>query len=134
MLAPEEGQDVLRLLFETEVDGCLQRLESVLETHDPCLREEVEILAQELGGLGEMLQLNPFIRLCESVTDHLVAAPEHVEEIAELALTAWRRSQALVLTGHLDTLPTAIEASFAVAPRPYCYTLSRICCRQLGRF
>lgn len=118
MLAPEDGQDVLRLLFETEVDGCLQRLESVLEAHDSCLREEVEILAQELGGLGEMLQLNPFIRLCESVTDHLVAAPEKIEEIAGLALAAWRRSQALVLTGHLDTLPTAIEASFAVEPRP----------------
>ncbi|MBW4514412.1 MAG: response regulator [Timaviella obliquedivisa GSE-PSE-MK23-08B] len=118
MLAPEDGQDVLRLLFETEVDGCLQRLESVLESRDPCLREEVEILAQELGGLGEMLQLQPFIRLCESVTDHLVAAPEQVEEIAELALAAWRRSQALVLTEHLDTLPTAIKASFAVAPRP----------------
>lgn len=118
MLAPEDGQDVLRLLFETEVDGCLQRLESVLEAHDPCLREEVEILAQELGGLGEMLQLNPFIRLCESVADHLAAAPEQIEEIARLALVAWRRSQALVLTGHLDTLPTAIEASFAVAPRP----------------
>lgn len=118
MLAPEDGQDVLRLLFETEVDGCLQRLESVLESHDPCLREEVEILAQELGGLGEMLQLHPFIRLCESVTDHLVAAPDQTEEIAGLALAAWRRSQALVLTEHLDTLPTAIEASFAVAPRP----------------
>ncbi len=118
MLAPEDGQDVLRLLFETEVDGCLQRLEAVLEAHDPCLREEVEILAQELGGLGEMLQLNPFIRLCESVADHLVAAPEKIEEIAGLALAAWRRSQALVLTGHLDTLPTVIEASFTVAPRP----------------
>jgi two-component system, chemotaxis family, sensor histidine kinase and response regulator PixL len=118
MLAPEDGQDVVRLLFETEVDGCLQRLESVLETHDPCLREEVEILSQELGGLGEMLQLSPFIRLCESVADHVAAAPEQIDEIAGLALAAWRRSQALVLTGHLDALPTAIEASFAVAPRP----------------
>jgi two-component system, chemotaxis family, sensor histidine kinase and response regulator PixL len=118
MLAPEDGQDIVRLLFETEVDGCLQRLESVLEAHDPCLREEVEILAQELGGLGEMLQLQPFIRLCESVGDHLVAEPEQAEEIAGLALAAWRRSQALVLTGHLETLPTAIEASFTVPPRP----------------
>jgi two-component system, chemotaxis family, sensor histidine kinase and response regulator PixL len=119
MLAPEDGQDVLRLLFETEVDGCLQRLESVVETNDPCLREEVEILSQELGGLGEMLQLSPFIRLCESVADHLAAAsPEQTDEVAALALAAWRRSQALVLTGHLDALPTAIEASFAVAPRP----------------
>jgi two-component system, chemotaxis family, sensor histidine kinase and response regulator PixL len=118
MLAPEDGQDVLKLLFETEVDGCLERLEAVLAANDPCLREEVDILAQELGGLGEMLQLQPFIRLCESVADHLAAAPEQVDEVAGLALAAWRRSQALVLTGHLDTLPTAIEASFAVAARP----------------
>jgi chemosensory pili system protein ChpA (sensor histidine kinase/response regulator) len=118
MLAPEDGQDVLKLLFETEVDGCLERLEAVLAANDPCLREEVDILAQELGGLGEMLQLQPFIRLCESVADHLAAAPEQVDEVARLALAAWRRSQALVLTGHLDTLPTAIEASFAVAARP----------------
>jgi two-component system, chemotaxis family, sensor histidine kinase and response regulator PixL len=118
VLAPEDGQDIVRLLFETEVDGCLQRLEGVMESHDPCLREEVEILAQELGGLGEMLQLQPFIRLCESVSDHLVAAPEQAEEVANLALAAWRRSQALVLTGHLETLPTAIEASFTVPARP----------------
>jgi two-component system, chemotaxis family, sensor histidine kinase and response regulator PixL len=117
MLAPEDGQDIVRLLFETEVDGCLQRLETVIESQAPCLREEVEILAQELGGLGEMLQLQPFIRLCESVSDHLVAAPEQAAEVANLALAAWRRSQALVLTGNLDTLPTAIEASFAVTPR-----------------
>jgi chemotaxis family two-component system sensor histidine kinase/response regulator PixL len=115
ILAPEEGQDVVPLLFQTEVEGCLQRLESVLAAHDPCLREEVDILAQELGGLGEMLQLSAFTQLCESVTQHLAAAPDRVEEVAELALQAWRRSQALVLTGHLDALPSAIEgASFVI--------------------
>ncbi|MBE9042441.1 Hpt domain-containing protein, partial [Oscillatoriales cyanobacterium LEGE 11467] len=30
ILSPEEGQDVIALLFESEVEGCLQRLESVL--------------------------------------------------------------------------------------------------------
>jgi two-component system, chemotaxis family, sensor histidine kinase and response regulator PixL len=118
VLAPEDGQDVVRLLFETEVDGCLQRLETVLESHDPCLREEVEILAQELGGLGEMLQVQPFVQLCQSVSDHLAVAPEQAEEVAGLALNAWRRSQALVLTGHLDALPTAIVASFPAPDRP----------------
>ena len=58
LLSPEEGQDIIPLLFETEVEGCLQRLEGVLELPDqPCLQEELTILAQELGGLGEMLQL-----------------------------------------------------------------------------
>ncbi len=111
MLSPEDGQDIIPLLFETEVEGCLQRLESVLaDSEQPCLKEEVAIMAAELGGLGEMLQLLRFTQLCESVTSHLEAAdPSRVEEIARKALAAWRRSQALVLINQRDSLPTAIE-------------------------
>ncbi|MBD2354858.1 hybrid sensor histidine kinase/response regulator [Tolypothrix sp. FACHB-123] len=111
MLSPEEGQDIIPLLFETEVEGCLQRLESVLaDEGQPCLQEEVAIMAAELGGLGEMLQLPAFTQLCESVTQYLeTAQPHQIGEIAQLALQAWRRSQALVLTNQLDSLPTAIH-------------------------
>ncbi|MEB3178156.1 MAG: Hpt domain-containing protein, partial [Nostocaceae cyanobacterium] len=110
ILAPEEGQDIIPLLFETEVEGCLQRLEAVLADEQmPCLREEVSIMAAELGGLGEMLQLEPFSQLCESVNQQLEAAPDQIEKIARLALGAWRRSQALVLTNQLDSLPTSID-------------------------
>ncbi len=108
ILSPEEGQDVIPLFFQTEVEGCLQRLESVLENHDPCLREELEILAQELGGLGEMLQLDAFTQLCNSVAHHLEMNPDAIEDIAQLALQGWRRSQALVLTGNFMQLPTHI--------------------------
>ncbi|BAY64511.1 CheA signal transduction histidine kinase [Calothrix brevissima NIES-22] len=110
MLSPEDGQDIIPLLFETEVEGCLQRLESVLaDAGQPCLQEEVAIMAAELGGLGEMLQLPAFTDLCASVTQYLeTAPPQQVPEIAQLALQAWRRSQALVLTNQLDSLPTAI--------------------------
>ncbi|AFY34048.1 response regulator [Calothrix sp. PCC 7507] len=113
MLSPEDGQDIIPLLFETEVEGCLQRLESVLlDSEQPCLQEEVSIMAAELGGLGEMLQLAAFTQLCESVTYHLTtAAPHQIAEISQLALQAWRRSQALVLTNQMDSLPTAIEFS-----------------------
>jgi two-component system, chemotaxis family, sensor histidine kinase and response regulator PixL len=109
VLSPEDGQDVVALLFETEVEGCLQRLETALETADPCLREELEILAQELGGLGEMLELSRFIQLCQSVEQSLQAAPQNVEAIAKLALQQWRRSQALVLTGNLAELPNTLD-------------------------
>ncbi len=111
MLSPEDGQDIIPLLFETEVEGCLQRLESVLQNSEqPCLQEEVSIMAAELGGLGEMLQLTAFTQLCESVTSHLTAAaPHQIAEISRLALQAWRRSQALVLTNQMHHLPTAIE-------------------------
>ncbi len=111
MLSPEDGQDIIPLLFETEVEGCLQRLESVLaDSKQPCLKEEVAIMAAELGGLGEMLQLKTFSSFCESVQHHLEVAPaSQVEEIARAALAGWRRSQALVLTSQIESLPTELE-------------------------
>jgi two-component system, chemotaxis family, sensor histidine kinase and response regulator PixL len=119
MLSPEDGQDIIPLLFETEVEECLQRLESVLaNSPQPGLQEQVAIMAAELGGLGEMLQLPAFSKLCESVMQQLDMASsdvsdnpfgERIPEIAQLALQAWRRSQALVLTNQLDHLPTEIQ-------------------------
>ncbi len=111
MLSPEDGQDIIPLLFETEVEGCLQRLESVVaDSEQPCLKEEVAIMAAELAGLGEMLQLQAFSSYCESVQYHLeVAPPEQIEEIANAALAGWRRSQALVLTSQIESLPTQLE-------------------------
>ena len=111
VLSPDsDGQAVIALIFETEVEGCLQRLEAVLlNPTQPCLREELTILAQELGGLGEMLQLTALISLCESVTYALDAAPDRTEDVAQTALQAWRRAQALVLTGNSEQLPTTID-------------------------
>jgi len=116
----EDGQDMVATIFETEVEGCLQRLESVLAAPEkPCLFEELSIMAQELGGLGEMLQLNAFTNLCESITQHLEATPDRVEEIARLALQAWRRSKAALLIGQVDTLPTQIDVDLEpVSPLP----------------
>jgi len=120
MLGAEDGTNVAALLFETEVEGCLSRLESVVEDPQaPCLEEEVSILAQELGGLGEMLQLEAFSSLCESVVQSLEAAPNQVREIAKAALQAWRRSQALVLVNQVGSLPTHIEVpGVVVTPTP----------------
>ncbi len=118
ILSPEEGQEIIPLLFQTEVEGCLVRLESVIEKRSPCLREEVDILAQELGGLGEMLQISAFSQLCASALEAIAAAPpDRVETVAQQTLQAWRRSQALVLTGHFEALPTALESiDFPVEP------------------
>ncbi|XGW00235.1 MAG: response regulator [Leptolyngbya sp. BL-A-14] len=111
ILSPEsDGQAVISLLFETEVEGCLQRLEAVLSNPDqPCLREELTILAQELGGLGEMLQLEALISLCQSVTYAVEAAPDRTEAIARATLQSWRQSQAFVLADESDRLPTTID-------------------------
>ncbi|MCA1991747.1 MAG: response regulator [Coleofasciculus sp. S288] len=118
MLGAEDGTNVAALLFETEVEGCLNRLESVLaDPQAPCLEEELSIMAQELGGLGEMLQLPAFTQLCESVLQHLEAAPDRLMEIAKSALDSWRRSQALVLVGQMSSMPTQINLpGVAAAP------------------
>ncbi|HEY9761200.1 MAG TPA: response regulator [Trichocoleus sp.] len=111
MLSPEDGQEILPLLFETEVEGCLQRLDNALQQQDPRLKEEVAILAQELEGLGEMLQLEPFIQLCQSISEQIEAAEgEYIPIVAQASLQVWRRVQALVLTGNLSLIPTELDA------------------------
>ncbi|MBW4547539.1 MAG: response regulator [Symplocastrum torsivum CPER-KK1] len=117
MLGSDDGTNVAALLFETEVEGCLNRLESVIaDPQAPCLEEELSIMAQELGGLGEMLQLEAFTQLCESILSHLEAAPDQVREIAQVSLSAWRRSQALVLVGQVGSLPTALDIKLEAPP------------------
>ncbi len=107
---PEDGLDMVTQLFESEVEGSLQRLEDIFASSDqPCLLEEVSITAQELGGLGEMLELPAFSALCESIVQAIAAAPEQIQTIAAAALQTWRRSQALILIGQMDILPTQLD-------------------------
>ncbi|WP_414753495.1 response regulator [Anabaena sp. CCY 9910] len=133
MLSPEEGQDIIPLLFESEIEGCLQRLESVLaDQNQPCLQEEVAIMAAELGGLGEMLQLPAFTQLCESIKYHIENANGNVSEIAQLALQTWRRSQALVLTNQRDKLPTELQFGELVHIPVYTPSLPQIQAEKLS--
>jgi chemosensory pili system protein ChpA (sensor histidine kinase/response regulator) len=110
VLSAEEGQEeLISLLFETEVEGCLQRLEGVIATPgQPCLREEVAILAQELGGLGEMLQLPSFVQLCEAVA-HQATHTTEIPGLAEATLRSWRQAQAATIAGQYDQIPSQIE-------------------------
>ncbi|MDP5339638.1 MAG: hybrid sensor histidine kinase/response regulator, partial [Nodularia sp. (in: cyanobacteria)] len=130
MLSPEDGQDIVPMLFESEVEGCLQRLESVLaDSAQPCLQEEVAIMAAELGGLGEMLQLPAFSSLCDSIGHHIAnVSSDRIPEIAQLALQSWRRSQALILTNQRDHLPTKLDLDTPVnyIPNPPQSTASTI--------
>ncbi|MGQ4647827.1 response regulator [Lyngbya aestuarii] len=111
LLSEDEEADIAVVMFESEVEGLLQRLEAVLaDPHQSCLREELDMMAQELGELGQMLQLEAFISLCASIHQQLAAAPpEGVEAVALKALKAWQRSHALVVMGKREKLPTQIE-------------------------
>lgn len=109
-LMPEDGQAMAGLIFETEVEEYLQRLESLLVANPPAieLQAEVILMAQELGGLGEMLQLHAFTSLCESVVQQLETNSTHTLEIAKSALQAWRTTQATICCGELSTLPNSL--------------------------
>ncbi|WP_414624842.1 response regulator [Calothrix sp. CCY 0018] len=113
ILATEENpQEIISLLFKTEVEGYLQRLESLLKQKESAvLREEMVMMSSQLGGLGEMLQIPAFIQLCESIVQRLSTAVSdaEVEEIAELGLQSWRNTQALLLANQVDNLPTTID-------------------------
>jgi len=110
--AEDNPQEIISLLFKTEVEGYLQRLESLLKQKESSvLREEMVIMSSQLSGLGEMLQIPAFIQLCESIVERLSTAVSDtdVEEIANLGLQSWRNTQALLLAGQVDNLPTTID-------------------------
>ncbi|MTJ12226.1 response regulator [Anabaena sp. UHCC 0187] len=110
LLSSEDGQEIIPLLFETEVEEYLQHLEARLKNSNKSgLRAELVIMSTELGGLGEMLQLTAFTKLCQSVSHYLETSPDRCVEIADLALKAWRQSQALLLSNQQDSLPTKID-------------------------
>ncbi|MFG6094241.1 response regulator [Leptothoe sp. ISB3NOV94-8A] len=111
LLADESDDNTAVVMFGTEVEELLERLTSVLDTPgSPCLREELEMMVEELHDLGKMLELDRFCQLCESIHQHLVTAvPEQIEPIAHKSLELWQRSQALIMVGQFAKLPTQLE-------------------------
>ncbi|RUT06669.1 hypothetical protein DSM106972_029260 [Dulcicalothrix desertica PCC 7102] len=109
ILATEENsQEIIPLIFQTQVEDYLQQLESLIHQEPETLREELVTMAGELGGLGYMLQIESFTQLCESVINSISnAQTDHeVIEISKSALQAWRQSQTLILKNQLNSIPT----------------------------
>jgi two-component system, chemotaxis family, sensor histidine kinase and response regulator PixL len=121
LLSAEVGADMAILLFESEVDSILNRLDEVLAApHQPCLSEEFAIAAQELAGLGEMLDLPVFSKLCLNISGHLsqVTEPDRVANITTLAQQAWRKAQAMVLVGQRSLIPASLAVEGAEVSQP----------------
>jgi two-component system, chemotaxis family, sensor histidine kinase and response regulator PixL len=111
MLAAESGEDIHSFIFETEVERCLTELEETAASGDSTnsLFDETIVSAEELDGLGQMLELPQLSSLCQSTIAHLTAQPHRTREIAALAIAAWRQTQAMVLIGQMGNLPIEIE-------------------------
>jgi two-component system, chemotaxis family, sensor histidine kinase and response regulator PixL len=110
MLASESGEDIHAFIFENEVERCLTELEATLSGNGSnSLYDDLLVSAEELEGLAQMLELPAMASLCQSVLIHLNAQPHQIKAIADLAIAAWRRTQAMVLIGQTDNLPIEIE-------------------------
>lgn len=114
LLSSEVGEDMSIVLFESEVEECLQRLEEQLSSQDAAVVvAEFDTTLEELGGLGEMLDMAAFHGLCQSTVQYLKATddPDQQMKIAEVGLQELRRSQAMVLVGQKDAIPDALDIS-----------------------
>lgn len=110
MLASESGEDILTFLFESEVERCLTDLEAIVDSGNHSnLSEQLQVATEELGGLAEMVELPAFASLCRSISLHLESQPHQTSQVAALAISAWRRTQAMVLIGQITNLPIEIE-------------------------
>ena len=106
-------------MFQTEVDTCLNHLESLLnDPQDACLREEFLIAAQELEGLGQMLELSPFSSLCQSIIQGIESHDDDLPQVAKLALQELRRSDAMVMIDQREMIPTGLNLSTLGATLP----------------
>ncbi len=112
LLSDEVGEDMNVLLFESEVEASLVRMEEVLASAEQhCLVEEFLVAAQELEGLGQMLDMQAFVSLCQSITEALEAVKdsEQAPATAQLAIQAWRKAQAMVLIGQIALIPSRLD-------------------------
>ncbi len=115
MMDADEGQNVMPLIFQTEIEGALEQLEALIAAaansiqpdRSSQLRSALAVMAQELAGLGEMLALPAFIQLCQSVEKFALGAANEsqMQEVAQKTLEIWRRAQALVLTDNVASMP-----------------------------
>lgn len=110
IIATDGDREIKVLLFQTEVEEYLQRLETALpESSPPALRGELSSIAQELAGLSQMLQIDSLVSLCESIVQELETNPEEIVHLANRALYEWRKAQTKVIAGEENTIPRKLE-------------------------
>jgi len=119
LISEESGVNVALLMFETEVEGCLQQLDTIVQggqtaEYAPAFMS----VAEQLEPLGYMLDLMPFSSLCQDIAQHfaqVASSPDasSLEQLAIVSLQTWRRCQALVLVGQTSAIPDHLDLTIA---------------------
>ncbi len=107
----DEDSDIAILMFESEVEAMLKNLEEKLATDQInfYLIQDLTTIANDLSDLGEMLELPNFVQLCQEIAQNIEAHPQKIGQIAFAAIDAWRRSQALIILGNREDIPSSID-------------------------
>jgi len=108
----EDDQNMVKIIFETEVEGSLEQLEAVFfNPQQDILLDKWSSVLEELTGLGEMLQIMAFSHLCKSILYEIKNNPKDIEKIAQISLVFLRKAQIAVLEGKIDAIPLQVELS-----------------------
>jgi chemosensory pili system protein ChpA (sensor histidine kinase/response regulator) len=118
LISEESGVNVALLMFETEVESSLQKLEALVA--DPSAsgyKTAFIAAAEQLEPLGYMLDLLAFSSLCQDIAQHFAQVQggrEAEQPLAIATLQIWRRCQALVLIDQTGSIPDALEPIAAI--------------------
>ncbi|MEM7592410.1 MAG: hybrid sensor histidine kinase/response regulator [Cyanobacteria bacterium P01_A01_bin.83] len=111
LLAQNEDFDPAVLIFEEGVEGVLDRFETnIAGLKIAELTQELTTTAEELIGFGNMVGLDSFVQLCQSIQQQADGISDsEIASLAQQALKTWRRSHALVLRGSTEKIPSYLE-------------------------
>ncbi len=120
LMTQNEDIDPALLIFEEGVNTVLDQFEIQLHNlEDGELSEELATIAEELIAFGNMTNIEPFVQLSRSIKQQVInSSPQEIALLAKAALTAWRRSHALVLRGSIDKLPSCLEHNWITDSKP----------------
>ena len=96
----ELGFDIIQSMFETGVRDRLEQLESSIEQGDlTTIAQMLQMQTEVFLGLAESLNLSGFGAIAQTALTALKRQPNQTREIAQAALTDFRRGQIAVLNG-----------------------------------
>jgi two-component system, chemotaxis family, sensor histidine kinase and response regulator PixL len=98
--AAELGIDIVQVIFSSDVENGLQRLESVLaDASHPEIAGELRAQAQVFLGMGELVNLPGFVAIAQAAELAIETHPDQARSITQVAMEDFRIAQQLVLAG-----------------------------------
>ncbi|NJR44325.1 hybrid sensor histidine kinase/response regulator, partial [bacterium] len=98
--AAELGIDIVQVIFSSDVEEGLKRLELVLsDPNHPELAGELRAQAQVFLGMGELVNLFGFVAIAVAAEAAIDRHPDQARAITQIAMEDFRLAQQLVLAG-----------------------------------